>query len=332
MFVALVVMISMAIALLSGAHTFAQTSSGALNTLKVSPVRSDIEISPGQSKTVQITITNLTNKDVTVSAIENDFVSGDENGTPALILDADKYAPTHSLKRFMTPLKDVTILANKAKLVDVVITVPASAQAGGYFGAVRFAPANPDGGAQVNLSGSVASLILLNVPGDAIEKLNLTDFTIQQNGKSNAFFTSSDNLASTFRFENKGSVQLGPIGKISVKKWGTIISETDFNAQTPRDLILPDGARRWTVPIDKADGFGHYTVLATLTYGKNNETVEVVRSFWVIPVVYMIGAAVALILLAAIIFFIVFFIRRRLNRRSSNRSRGGLSVNGRRRR
>lgn len=333
MFVALAVVLSVAVALLTGSHSFAQTTTNnSLNTLKVSPVRSDIEILPGETKTVQVTIQNLTGADILVTPIENDFISGDENGTPALILDADKYAPTHSLKRFMAPLTNVTIPAKKAKIVNVIITVPKTAQAGGYFGAVRFAPTSPDGTAQVNLTGSVASLILLSVPGDTVEKLNLTDFTIQQNGKSNAFFTSSENTDATFRFENKGSVQLGPIGSISVKKWGTVVSQKDFNTQTPRDLILPDGARRWTVPLDKIDGFGRYTVLATLTYGKKNETVDVVRSFWVIPVTYMIGAGVALILLAALIFFIVWSIRRRLNRRSSHRGRGGLSVNGRRRR
>lgn len=331
--VALALLLSVLGALLVSTHSFAQASkANTPNTIKVSPVRSDIEILPGQSKTVQITVTNLTNADIVISPIENDFISGDENGTPALILDADKFAPTHSLKRFLTPIANVTIAANKAKLVNVVINVPTTAQAGGYFGAIRFAPASPDGGAQVNLSGSVASLILLSVPGDAVEKLNLTDFTIQQNGKSNAFFTTSENMSATFRFENKGSIQLGPIGKISLKKWGKVISETDFNNQTPREVILPDAARRWSVPLDKTDGFGHYTVLATLTYGKKNETVEVIRSFWVIPVAYIIGAAVALVLLAAIVFFAIFFIRRRLSRRSSSRSRGGLSVNGRRRR
>ena len=333
LFVALAIVLSVAVALLTSSHSFAQTTTNnSLNTLKVSPVRSDIEILPGQTKTVQVTVTNLTNADILVTPIENDFISGDENGTPALILDADKFAPTHSLKRFMAPLTNVTIPANKARVVNVVITVPKTAQAGGYFGAVRFAPTSADGSAQVNLTGSVASLILLSVPGDTVEKLNLTDFTIQQNGKSNAFFTTSENMDATFRFENKGSVQLGPIGKISVKKWNTVVSQQDFNTQTPRDLILPDGARRWTVPLDKIDGFGRYTVLATLTYGKKNETVEVIRSFWVIPVAYMIAAGVALLLLVGLVIFIVWLIRRRLNRRSHSRSRGGLSVNGRRRR
>jgi len=329
--VALIVILSVTIAVLASSHTYAQTSTNNTpNTLKVSPVRSDVQIMPGETKTVQTTVTNLTSSAITVAPIENDFTSGDENGTPALILDADKYAPTHSLKRFMAPLENVTIPAGKAVNINVIITVPENAQPGGYFGAIRFAPATPDGGAQVNLSASVASLILLTVPGNAVEELNLTDFTIQQNGKSDAFFRTSDNIQATFRFENKGSIQLGPFGKISVKKGSKVVYEKDFNNKDPRDVILPDSARRWNVPLENIDGFGKYTVLATLTYGTKNQTVEVVRSFWVIPVSYMIGAAIALLLLIALIVFIIWYIQRRRKRRTP-RNRSGMSIGGRRR-
>jgi Flp pilus assembly protein TadB len=68
-----------------------------------------------------------------------------------------------------------------------------------------------------------------------------------------------------------------------------------------------------------------------LTYGKKNQTVEVVRSFWVVPVIYMIGAAVALIVLIGLIILAVVLINRRRSRRT-HRGRSGLSVGGRSRR
>lgn len=253
------------------------------NTLKVSPVRTDIEIQPGASKTVKTTITNLTKDSITVRAIGNDFVAGDERGTPAIILDENSYAPTHSLKRFMAPLSDVTIPARQAKVVDVVITVPKDAQAGGYFGAVRFAPISPDNGGQVNLSASVASIILLTVSGNIVEKLELTDFNIQQDGQPGTTFDTPDDLQASVRFFNKGNVQVGPFGKVSVKSADKVIYETDFNNKDPRDMILPDSARRWDIPLKQIDTFGQYTVNATFTYGKKNQTVELKKSFWVIP-------------------------------------------------
>lgn len=296
--VRIVMIAAVACSVLFGSQSFAQAApSGSTNVLKVSPVRSDIQIEAGTSKTVQTTVSNLTKAPITIRPIENDFISGDERGTPALILDADKYAPTHSLKRFMKPLEDVTIPAGQSKTIGVVITVPKSTQAGGYFGAVRFAPTSPESGGQVNLSASVASLILLTVPGDAVEKLVLTDFDVQQDGRVDSYYQSSNDLQTSFRFQNKGNLQLGPIGKISVKEGDKVIYEADFNNKDPRDMILPDSARRWDIPLKKIGSFGNYTVIATFTYGKKNQTIEVMKSFWIIPTFVIVVAIVGVLVL-----------------------------------
>ena len=299
------------------------SSSNAANTLKVSPVRSDIQIEKGASQTVKVVVTNLTNAPVAVQPIENDFVAKDENGTPALILNDNQFASTHSLKRFMAPLTNVTIPAKKAVVVEVVITVPKDAQAGGYFGAVRFAPATPDGGKQVNLSASVASLILLTVPGDIVEKLNLTDFTVQQNGKNGTYFQNPNNLQTSFRFENKGSVQEAPFGNISVKRGNKVVYSYDFNQTAPRDVVLPDSARRWNVPLKDIGAFGHYTIEATLTYGAKNQTVNVSQSFWVIPFVVIIGGIVGLLVLIGLIVAVIVFLRSYKKRIINSQGRGG---------
>ncbi len=308
----------------SSAHAQSSKTSTA-NTLKVSPVRSDVTIKAGEAGEVPITITNLTGSDVLVAPIENDFVQGDENGTPSIILDADEYAPTHSLKRFMTPLKNVTVPANGSTVVKVKITVPKDAQAGGYFGALRFAPTTPDSGGQVNLSASVASLILLTVPGPVTEQLNLTSFEIQQGaGKGATDFRTPDDLKVAFRFENKGNIQEGPFGKISVTQGKEVIYDYDFNQNTPREVILPDGARKWEVPLKDIGEFGLYTVHATFTYGSTNKTIEVERSFWIIPT-YMIIAAIAIlvVLIAGIVFLIIWLKgrRKRAIRRHAGRRR-----------
>ena len=306
---------SVLLALLVNAPTFAQSTSNAANTIKVTPVRSDIEIAPGQSKTVQVTVTNLTGAPISVAPIANDFVAGDDRGTPALILDADKFAPSHSLKRFMSPLSDATIPANQSKTFNVVITVPATAQAGGYFGAIRFAPSDPDSGGQVNLSASVASLILLKVPGDVVEKLELKSFDVQQSGVNGTSFRTPDNLQVSFSFENMGNLQIGPYGQISVKKGDKVVFENSFNNKNPQDLILPDSSRRWEVPLDSIEAFGHYDVIATFTYGATNQTIEVTKSFWVIPTWMIITAIVIVVVLLGAIVLTILLIRRSRKRR-----------------
>lgn len=323
--IAVVATVAVTIGLVHGvaAQSTNSQQNGTANTIKVSPVRSDVAVNPGETKIVKVTVTNPTTVEVMVRPIQNDFVAGDEDGTPAIILEETEYAESHSLKRFLTPLENITLGPGESKAIDVEINVPADAEAGGYFGAIRFAPTSPDAGGQVNLSASVASLVLLTVTGDAPEKLDLTEFAVQQDGRSKTFFASDTGIAATVRFENKGKVQAGPFGKVSVTRGDEIVYETDFNNKTQRDMVLPDSARRWNIPLEGIDGFGHYTVSATFTYGSKNQTIEVTESFWVIPKGMIIGAIVALlVIVGAIVGFILY--RRR------NRDRG-RSFGGRRR-
>jgi hypothetical protein len=96
----------------------------------------------------------------------------------------------------------------------------------------------------VNLSASVASLILLTVPGDTVEKLSLESFDVQQNGTNGTLFNTPANLQTSFSFENKGNLQIGPFGILSVKQGDKVVYQTTFNDQNPRDVILPDSSRR----------------------------------------------------------------------------------------
>ena len=320
--------VGMAIALLVGpSAAFAAPVNNSTNTLKISPVRRDAEVKPGESKTFQTTVTNLTNTDITVRAIENDFIAGDEQGTPALILDETKYAPSHSLKRYMKPIANITVPANGAKTVSVVVTMPKDVKAGGYFGAIRFAPVSLETGGQVNLNASVASLLLVTVPGKVTEKLNLTNFEVQQNGKTGEMFGTPDKLQLLARFVNDGGIQEAPFGKVSViqddKK---VVYEADFNNKDPRDVVLPDSARRWDIPLKNIGGFGHYTVTATFTYGKNNQSIEISKSFWVIPQMVIIAAVVGLLVLIALIVGIWMFLKNYKRRLLKKHGGSGLGI------
>jgi len=279
-------------------------SGGAGNSLKITPVRSDATIERGQTKNVDVFIENVSNQTVTLRAILNDFVAGGENGEANLVLDEDEYAPTHSLKRFLQPIGNVTLSPNERKQVPVTIVVPESAQPGGYFGAVRFAPvAGPDG--QVAVSGSVASLILLKVPGGYVESVELEEFSILQDGKGKSRFTNTDNMSALVRLENKGSVQVEPFGAVFVTKGGKEVYSAKINDITPAGSILPDSVRRWEVPLENISGFGKYTITMTIGYGENGGTLTQERTIWVIPTIYIVIGIAILALLVIIIVAIV---------------------------
>ncbi|HCH34130.1 MAG: hypothetical protein UY35_C0003G0040 [Candidatus Saccharibacteria bacterium GW2011_GWC2_48_9] len=267
-----------------------------------------------------MTVSNLTEEAIEIRPTTNDFIAGDENGTPALILDENEFAPTHSLKRFMAPLENVTIPAGEAAKVEVLIEVPADAQAGGYFGAVRFAPAGTEDGSQVNLNASVASLILLTVPGDIVEKLQLTDFNITQDGTTKPFYYDGKDMIAGVRFENTGNLQLAPFGKVSVLRGNDVVYDVDFNDKEIKDMILPDSARKWDVPLKGIDRFGKYTVMSTFTYGTQNQTIEVSKTFWVIPMSFILAAIAGVLLVVGIIALVVWLVMRKRKNHQARKS------------
>lgn len=269
--------------------------------LKLSPVKTDVTVSPGTTGTVKILLTNITNSTLIIKPVENDFVAKGEDGQAALILSPDQYAPSHSLKRFMLPVGNVTLPSNGGATVEVGIKVPKSAQAGGYFGALRFSPtvAGASGSTAVALGESVASLIIMTVPGPTTEQLTLTDFSVEQNGSTGSNFRTPNNLSLLVRFENKGNLQESPFGQVYIQKGKKLIYTYNFNQTDPKSEILPDSFRRWTVPVKGLGKFGKYTVGATFTYGTNGSTIEISKTVWIIPTGYIIAAvsAVAILLL-----------------------------------
>ena len=299
----------------------AQEPANGNSTLKVAPLRSDLTMDPGETRTVKVTVTNPTASELTVRPVQNDFIAEDEKGNPAIILDEGEFAPKHSLKRFMTPIDNLVLPANGSISVDVELVVPANAQPGGYFGAVRFDPVDQSSGGQVNLNTSIASLILLRVSGDAPERLTLSDFEIQQKGRISTWYMDDKDLSMLVRFENSGMVQLRPVAKLSILRGDEVVYDEDFNNKEQKEMILPDSARRWDVALSEVGGFGKYTAVATFTYGSKNQIIEVESSFWIIPRAVIVGGIVGILTLIAAIVGLVVYIRSRGSKTKTPRGR-----------
>jgi len=292
--------------------------SGAGSGLRISPVRTELTVNPGESKSVTVNVQNVTSASTTFQAIINDFIAGDnEYGQPALILDADKYAPSHSLKRYVADVSNVTIPAGQNKDVKVTINVPRNAAAGGYYGAVRFAPADTKSNNNITLSASVGSLILVKVPGDITENLVISSFDVRKGEKGvngNAFFTSNKDLYATVRFKNQGNAHEQPFGKVTLKKGNKILQTTEVNDTDPKGNVLPDSTRRFAIKLDKVGSWGKYTVEGNFGYGDNGKLLSASSSFWVLPVALIVAG---LVLLAALLFAI-FGLPRMIRRYNAN--------------
>lgn len=298
------------------------TSNG--NGFRVSPVRTDITVNPGTSESIILFIENVTNTSEHLKVVVNDFVANpDESGAPSLLLNGQN-APSHGLKRYVSlSTNTVNLSPGQQKQLSAKISIPANSSGGGYYGAVRFAPAGPGGGQQVNLSASVASLILVTVPGNYSEQLNLEGFGVAHGTSQHSIFTNSKNLQVVARFQNSGDVQEAPFGKIEVKNFhGKVIDSEELNDAQPRGNVLPDSIRRFTVGLKHIGSFGRFTVVGNFGYGSKGQLLTAKTTFYVIP----LWAMVVILLIILLILFLIFGLPRLIrgyNRRVISRANRG---------
>ncbi|MBC7708168.1 DUF916 domain-containing protein [Polaromonas sp.] len=282
------------------------------NGLRVAPVRSDLTIKPGITQTVNVTVTNITTTPANLQAIINDFTANsDESGQPALLLNANEFAPKHSLKRFVKPIAAFTLQPGAQKTVPVTIVIPADAAGGGYYGTVRFAPAGSGGQDKtVTLAGSVGSLILVRVPGDIKDLMSIASFDTRQDGAVKSLFFSNKKISSVIRFQNEGNIQEQPFGKILLKdRSNKILGEYEINDVDPRGNVLPDTIRKFETPIDKVGKFGVYKLVGNFGYGSNGQLLSASTTFYVIPFAVIVGFLALVLVLLFLIFGLPKLIR-----------------------
>lgn len=295
------------------------TSTPANNGYKISPVRTDLTINPGSSTDITVYIQNASSAVENLHVIINDFEAPtNESGNPALLLNGAT-APQHSLKQFakVKSPSSFTLQPNEQKAVTVTISVPAGAPSGGYYGAVRFAPIGSAGNKNVNLSASVASLVLITVPGHLVEHLSIAGFGVSQGSGSTStrsIFFSNKNLQSIVRFQNSGNVQEQPFGKILLKQGSSTKGTFSVNNTTPPGNVLPSSIRLFSVKLSKVGWFGKYKAIGNFGYGSNGQLLTAQTTFYVIPIILILLVILALLVILFLVFGLPRLIRR-YNRR-----------------
>lgn len=285
----------------------AQATSGSGNGFRLSPVRSELTIEKGKSTVLTINIENPTDVQTTVQAVINDFISSDkENGEPRLILDDTGETPKNSFKELVQPLDDVVLGPREKKDIDVTIAVPADASAGGYYGAIRFVPASTTGSGNVGLTASVGSIVLVRVPGNLTERLELVQLSAAQNNNAKSFFMSGD-VSALIRLKNTGDIHVQPFGKVQVKNmFGKVVGEYELNSTDPRANILPDSTRKFVDALPDNNFLGRYTIVANIGYSQGSgELISSTASFWYMPLWAIIVLIALIVLVVAGIYWMV---------------------------
>ncbi len=316
-------------------YAYAQQDTNPGSGLRVSPTRSDITIKPGESQEITQNVKNVTQSPITVEPVLNDFESDGVSGEPRLISDATETS-AYSLREFVSLPQKFDLQPDEERELTVTLSVPSSAAPGAYFGSVvyRATPQGAAGDGQVALVASVGSLILLEVPGDILEKIEIKSISAYLGESAGSLFTKKPDAIGVM-IENIGNGFSQPFGKIQVKDWfGNEVFLYELNDGVPRKNVLPQSTRLFlndlldveTKTVNGAEETektspikwpGRYKVVGNLAHGSTGEVFTVQASFWYIPA----WLIVCLVALTAGLVFLAYYLYRKYNIKTARKRR-----------
>lgn len=265
------------------------------NGLSVHPSNFNITANPGQTITNTVTLDNLTSDTVTIQAQLKNFTARGEQGGVTLTQDDTTYALAKWIT--ITP-STVTLSPHTSEKYTFTITTPYNAEPGGHFGSIVFATVPPPAskGVGAALSQQVASLILLEIPGNVKEQADVVSFATDKP------FYEFGPVNFTTRVQNNGDIHIQPSGAILVKG---MFGQT-FNVPIQQLNVLPNAVRIIPATLPNHWLIGKYNATLVSVYGSHGEQLSATTEFYAFPVRYG--------LIALGILIILFFFRKRLGK------------------
>ena len=180
---------------------------GTAQAVSISPLNFEVNGNPGDVISNIVRIYNDTEADLPVNMEIRDFVAAGERGE---VLVKESGNTSYSLQNWVTlNPQTFTIPPKSSQLVEFTIRLPANAEPGGHYASV-LASISGSSESGTGISQKIGSLLLLNVAGDVIENLGVSDF------EAPAFSEYGPESLSA-RFTNDGSVHLKPRGFVLLK-------------------------------------------------------------------------------------------------------------------
>ncbi|MBI2285584.1 heme exporter protein CcmD [Candidatus Saccharibacteria bacterium] len=286
--------------------------------LSISPTLSEFTLKPGQADKLDINLKNITANKITAQASIADFESDNVSGNPKIITDPNHVSP-NSIRKFILGMEDIPLDVGQQKNVTLAIQVPGDAAPGAYFGIIRYkavpAGQNAPGPGEVSLSASVGTIVLIGVPGNIREQVQLTGLHIYSGTrKGTLFFEKPTKIGVELR--NLGNGFVKPFGTVEIRNMtGKEVYTYQLNNTNPRASVLPGSNRILENEIKNIGAIGRYTVTASVSYGSGSQVLTLKKTFWYVPIWL---AAIILAVLGLLILFV--FRAYRHYRRESKRA------------
>jgi len=250
----------------------------------VGPGRIELELRPGESKTIEMTIANRIGRTQEFEIEIEDATGSDNPDRPIVLLGEDR--GPYSVRDYISiQQKTFTLEHNTRARITVTVTMPANAEPGGFYGSVLVKTvsvrADDSRGDDVTAPASaiisrIGTLFFVTVPGDVAKDGELKELSTIPKKK----FFQSGPITFNILFENRGSIHLTPFGELHIMN--TLGDEVGFVELQPW-FALPDSLRFREVVWNREFLFGKYTAVIELNRGYDEIVDTMEYTFWVLP-------------------------------------------------
>ncbi len=258
-------------------------SNKAFNDFVVGPGRFELEIAPGESRTVFLNISNRLGGGRVFQFTTEDMTSTDDGGDVNTRLLGDEVGP-YTIKDYISvPYEKFYLENNQRAVVPVTISIPADAEPGGFYGSIltevlpeRSADGDSEVAPTAPIINRIGTLFFVTTPGDIERDASLIDFTTIPD-KS---FYFEGPIKMGLVYENRGSVHVTPRGKVTVTNiLGDPVGELELSPW----FVMPQSIRTREFTWDREFLFGRYTVTAEIERGYDDQVDTASVTFWVFP-------------------------------------------------
>jgi hypothetical protein len=268
----------------------------------VGPGKTELELAPGETRVVNILVTNRMGEEKVFDLTTEDF-TGSRDPNQTVVLLGDERGP-YTLKDYLSPATTTITLAHMERArIPVRVTVPTDAEPGGRYGSVLVSTATQgvgEGGTAI--VSRIGVLFFVIVPGEVDAQGHLAEF---DTAGSKRFFGSGP-IDFRILYENTGSVHLNPSGTVTISNiLGEVIGERTIEPW----FALPGSLRVREISWNRDLLIGRYTARAEINRGYGDLSDEATVTFWVIPWKIALG----FVLVLAIIIFAIRWVAKNIS-------------------
>jgi hypothetical protein len=228
---------------------FAQLADEQTKGLTLSPIRTELSVTPGTVKTGKLTISNTTSVDMPVDMSAEVF--GVKNSSYSYTFDPD--SPVVDWMRFEP--STFTLAPGKSKAVTYNMSVPLDGEPGGKYVALFATTDSKDGSGTLVSRQRVASLLYVTVEGDITQTGNLLSFALP--------WTTTGDTTWGANVQNTGTAHFRSTYDVTVQTlWNSQVMKLSGDA-----LILPGSIRLVTDSIPSINVPGIYKVVYAVSLG-----------------------------------------------------------------